>query len=125
MWQVSLYTLGKDANVDGLTGRDWLLFLLIQKCRDSVLKKKIFDLDDNKVTLENVLAVARRQEKGERACKQKETISNIFIKKEQKSGKATPSQLVQQRQSTQSSTNANASWGQEAVQQLRQRAHNL
>jgi hypothetical protein len=33
MWQVNLYTLDEDANVDGLTGRDWLLFLLlIQNC---------------------------------------------------------------------------------------------
>jgi hypothetical protein len=39
--------------VDGLTGRDWLLFLLIQNCRDLVLKKKIFDLDKNEITLEN------------------------------------------------------------------------
>jgi hypothetical protein len=108
MWQVSLYTLGEDANVDDLTGKDWLLFLLIQNCCDPMLKKKIFDLDDNSVTLENVQAVARRHEKGERACKQKETISNIFIKKEGKPGKAMPSQPVQQPQSTQSLTNAKA-----------------
>jgi hypothetical protein len=73
-----------------------------------VLKKKIFDLDDNKVTLENVLAVARRHKKGERACKEKETISSIFMKKEGKRGKATLSQPVRQPQATQSSTNANA-----------------
>jgi hypothetical protein len=63
--------------MDDLTGRDWLLFLLIQNCQDPVLKKKIFNLDDD--TLENVEAVARRHKKGERACKQKETISKIFI----------------------------------------------
>jgi hypothetical protein len=73
------------------------------RCRAST-----FNLDDNKVTLENVLAVARRHEKGEKACKEKETISNIFMKKEGKRGKATPSQPVQQPQSKQSSTNTNA-----------------
>jgi hypothetical protein len=60
MWQVNLYMLGKDANMDSLTGRDWLLFLLIQNRQDPVLKKKIFNLEDNKVTLHNVLAVARQ-----------------------------------------------------------------
>jgi hypothetical protein len=103
MWQVNLYALGKDANVDSLTGRDWLLFLLIHICQDPVLKKKIFDLDNNKVMLHNLLAVARRHEKGERACSEKESISNIFMKKEGKHGKATPSQPVQQPQSTQAS----------------------
>jgi hypothetical protein len=29
-WHIHLYGLGKDAEVDELTGRDWLLFLLIQ-----------------------------------------------------------------------------------------------
>jgi hypothetical protein len=76
MWQVHLYALGKDANLDGLTGRDWLLFLLIQSCKDPILKKKIFDLDDDEVTLHNVLAVARKYEKAERARRKKETISN-------------------------------------------------
>jgi hypothetical protein len=62
-WQVNLYTLGEDAIVVGLTGRDWLLFLLIQNYGDPVLKKKIFDLDNNEVTQDNVLAVARKHEK--------------------------------------------------------------
>jgi hypothetical protein len=66
MCQVSLYMLSEDANVDDLTGREWLLFLLIQNCQDPVLKKKIFDLDNNDVTLENVKAVERRHKKGER-----------------------------------------------------------
>jgi hypothetical protein len=47
-WQVNHYTLGEDAIVEGLTGRDWLLFLLIQNYGDPVLKKKIFDLDNMK-----------------------------------------------------------------------------
>jgi hypothetical protein len=66
MWQVSLYTLSKDANVEGLTGRNCLLFLLIQNCRDSALKKNILDHDknENEITRENVLAVERKQEKG-------------------------------------------------------------
>jgi hypothetical protein len=42
------------------------------------------------------------------ACKEKDTINNIFVKKEKKGGKATPSWLVQQPNTTQSSTNANA-----------------
>jgi hypothetical protein len=42
------------------------------------------------------------------ACKEKDTINNIFMKKENKWGKAMPSQPVQQPNSTQSSTNANA-----------------
>jgi hypothetical protein len=107
-WHIHLYGLGKDANVDGLTGRDWLLFLLIQSCKDPILKKKIFDLDDDKVTLHNLLALAMKYEKAERACSRKKSISNIFIGKESKQGKARPSQPVQQPQSTQSSTNANA-----------------
>jgi hypothetical protein len=106
MWQVSLYTLSKDANVDGLTGRDWLLFHLIQNCQGLVLKKKIFDLNKNKITLEKVLAVSSKHEKGERSGKQKETISNVFTKKEQKSGKASPLQPIQPPQLT-PSTNAN------------------
>jgi hypothetical protein len=80
-WQINLYALCKDANVDGLTGRDWLLFLLIQSCKDPILKKKIFDFDDNKVTLHNVLAVARKYKKAEKACSEKESVSNIFVKK--------------------------------------------
>jgi hypothetical protein len=59
--------------------------------------------------LENVLAVARRHKKGEIACKDKETISNIFMKKEGKREKAFPSQPVQHPQSTQLLMNANAS----------------
>jgi hypothetical protein len=108
-WHIHHYGLGKDANIDKLTGRDWLLFILIQSCKDPILKKKIFNLDDDKVTLHNVLALARKYEKAEVACAEKETISNIFVKKESKrGGKATPSQPVQQPQATQSSTNANA-----------------
>jgi hypothetical protein len=42
------------------------------------------------------------------ACNDKDTINNIFVKKEKKGGKATPSQPVQQLQATQSSTKANA-----------------
>jgi hypothetical protein len=59
-WHIHLYGLRKDAHVDELTGRDWLLFILIQSCKSQELKKKIFDLDDNKVTLPNVLAQARK-----------------------------------------------------------------
>jgi hypothetical protein len=81
----------------------------IEETKDPILKKKIFDLDNNKVTLHNVLALARKYEKTERACAEKESISNIFVKKAaKKGGKATPSQPVQQLQSTQSSTNVNA-----------------
>jgi hypothetical protein len=32
-WHVHLYGLGEDAKVDELTGRDCLLFLLIQSCK--------------------------------------------------------------------------------------------
>jgi hypothetical protein len=53
-----------------------------------------------------VLAVARKFEKAKRACSEKESISNIFVKKESKCGKAMP---VQQPQSRQLLTNANAS----------------
>jgi hypothetical protein len=42
------------------------------------------------------------------ACKDKDTINNIFVKKEKKGGKATLSQLFQQPNATQSSTNAKA-----------------
>jgi hypothetical protein len=42
------------------------------------------------------------------SCKEKDTINNIFMQKEKKGGKATPSQPVQQPNATQSSTNANA-----------------
>jgi hypothetical protein len=108
-WHISLYGLGEDANVEKLTGRDWLLFILIQSCKDPILKKKIFNLDNDEVTLHNVLALARKYEKAEVACAKKETISIIFVKKESKrGGKATPSQPVQQPQATQSLTNANA-----------------
>jgi hypothetical protein len=58
--------------------------------------------------LENVLALTRKYESTEVACKEKDTINNIFMKKEKKGGKATPSQPVQQPDSTQSSANANA-----------------
>jgi hypothetical protein len=106
-WHIHLYGLGKDANLGRLTGRDWLIFLLIQSCKDPILKQKIFNLNDNKVTLHNVLALGRKYKKAERSCSKKESISNIFVKKESKQGKATPSQPVQQPQSTQSLTNAN------------------
>jgi hypothetical protein len=58
--------------------------------------------------LENVLALARKYKSTEVACKEKDTINNIFMKKEKKEGKATPSQPVQQPNATQSSTNKNA-----------------
>jgi hypothetical protein len=58
--------------------------------------------------LEDVLALARKCESTEVSCKEKDTINNIFMKKEKKGGKATPSQPVQQPNTTQSSTNANA-----------------
>jgi hypothetical protein len=94
--------------VDELTGRDWLCFLLIQSCKSNELRKKILNLPDNEITLENVLALARKYEITEVACKEKDTINNIFMQKEKKGGKATPSQPVQQPNATQSSTNANA-----------------
>jgi hypothetical protein len=58
--------------------------------------------------LENVFALARKYKSTEVACNDKDTINNIFVKKEKKGGKPTPSQPVQQSQATQSSTNANA-----------------
>jgi hypothetical protein len=58
--------------------------------------------------LENVLALARKYESTEVACREKDTINNIFVKKKKKGGKATPLQPVQQPNATQSSTNANA-----------------
>jgi hypothetical protein len=58
-WHIHLYGLGEEANIDKLTGRDWLLFILIQSCKSQELKKKIFDLDDDEVTLPNVLALAK------------------------------------------------------------------
>jgi hypothetical protein len=93
--------------VDELTGRDWLLFLLIQSCKSNELRKKILNLPNNKITLENVLALARKYESTEVTCEEKDTINNIFVKKE-KGGKATPSQPVQQPNATQSSTNVKA-----------------
>jgi hypothetical protein len=107
-WHIHLYGFGKDAHVDELTGRDWLLFLLIQSCKSHELIKKILNLDDGEITLQNVLALARKYESNKVACNDKDTINNIFVKKEKKGGKATPSQPVQQPQATQSSTNANA-----------------
>jgi hypothetical protein len=107
-WHVHLYGLGEDAKVDELTGRDWLLFLLIQSCKSNELRKKILNLDDNEITLANVLALARKYESTEVACSEKDTINIIFVKKEKKGGKATPSQPVQQPNATQSSTNVNA-----------------
>jgi hypothetical protein len=107
-WHIHLNSLGKEAKVDELTGRDWLLFHLIQSCKSNELRKKIINLDDNEITLENVLALARKYESTEVACKEKDTINNIFVKKEKKGGKATPSQPMQQPNATQSSTNANA-----------------
>jgi hypothetical protein len=97
--------------MDELTGRDWLLFLLIQSCTSNELRKKILNLPDNEITLENVLALARKYESTEVACKEKDTINNIFRKKEKKGGKATPSQPLQQPDATQSSKNANANQG--------------
>jgi phage gp16-like protein len=94
--------------LDKLTGREWLFFLLIQSCKSNELRKKILNLPDNKITLENVLALARKYKSTEVACKEKDTINNILMKKEKKGGKATPSQPVQQPNATQSSTNANA-----------------
>jgi hypothetical protein len=76
-WHIHLYSLSKDAHVNELTGRDWLLFILIHSCKSQELKKKIFDLDDDKVTLPNVLALTRKYERTEIACAEKETISNI------------------------------------------------
>jgi hypothetical protein len=107
-WHIHLYGLGKDAKVDKLTGRDWLLFLLIQSCKSNELRKKILNLDDNEITLANVLALVRKYESTEVACREKDTINNIFVKKEKKGGKATPSQPAQQPNARQSSTNANA-----------------
>jgi hypothetical protein len=106
-WHIHLNGLGKDAHVDELTGSDWLLFLLIQSCRSHKLRKKILNLNDDKITLQNVLALARKYESTGVACNDKDTINNIFIKKEKKGGKAMLSQPVQQPQATQSSTNAN------------------
>jgi hypothetical protein len=100
--------IGEDAKVDKLTGRDWLLFLLIQSCKSNELRKKTLILPNNEITLENVLALTRKYESTEVACREKDTINNIFMKKEKKGGKATPSQPVQQPNATQSSTNANA-----------------
>jgi hypothetical protein len=107
-WHIHLYNLGEDAKVDKLTGRDWLLFLLIQSCKSNELRKKTLILPNNEITLENVLALTRKYESTEVACREKDTINNIFMKKEKKGGKATPSQPVQQPNATQSSTNANA-----------------
>jgi hypothetical protein len=110
-WHIHLYNLGKGAKVEELTGRDCLLFLLIQSCKSNELRKKILkilNLPDNEITLENVLALARRYESTEVACKEKDTINNIFMQKEKKGGKTTPSQPVHHPKATQSSTNANA-----------------
>jgi hypothetical protein len=106
-WHIHLYNLGKDAKVEELTGRDWLLFLLIQSCKSTELRKKILNLPDNEITLENVLALAIKYESTEVACKDKDTINNIFVKKDKKGGKGTPSQPVHQPNATQSATNAN------------------
>jgi hypothetical protein len=107
-WHIHLYNLGEDAKVDKPTGRDWLLFLLIQSCKSNVLRKKILNLPDNEIMLENVLTLARKYESTEVACKEKDTINKMFMQKEKKGGKATPSQPVQQPNATQSSTNVNA-----------------
>jgi hypothetical protein len=95
-WHIHLYSLGKDKKVDELTGRDWLLFLLIQSCKLNELREKILNLPDNKIKLENMLALARKYESTKVACKEKDTINNIFVNKEKTGGKATPSQPVQQ-----------------------------
>jgi hypothetical protein len=55
-----------------------------------------------------MLALSRKYESTKVACSEKDTINNIFVKKEKKGGKATPSQPVQQPNATQSSTNAKA-----------------
>jgi hypothetical protein len=94
--------------VDELTGRDLLLGRRIQSCKSNELGKKILNLPDNKIMLENVLALARKYESTEVDSKEKDTINNIFVKKEKKEGKAMPSQPVQQPNTTQSSTNAYA-----------------
>jgi hypothetical protein len=107
-WHVHLYGLGKDAHIDKLTGRAMLIFLLIQSCRSQELRKMILNLDGNEITLENMLSLVRKYESTEVACNNKDTINNIFVKKEKKGGKPTPSQPVQQPQVTQLSTNANA-----------------
>jgi hypothetical protein len=107
-WHVHVYGLGEDAKIDELTGREWLLFLLIQSCKSQDLRKKILSLDNNEIKLEKLLALARKYESTEVAGNDKDTINNIFIKKEKKGGKATPSQPVQQPQATQSSMNMNA-----------------
>jgi hypothetical protein len=107
-WHIHLYNLGEDAKVEELTGRDWLLFLLIQSCKLNELRKKILNLPNNEIALENALALARKYESTEVACMEKDTINNIFMQKEKKGGKATPSQPMQQPNATQSSTNANA-----------------
>jgi hypothetical protein len=52
------------------------------------------------------------------ACKEKDTINNIFMKKKKKGGKATLSQPVQQPNATQSSTNANAKGNQTGPKRL-------
>jgi hypothetical protein len=100
-WHVHLYCLCEDAKVDELTGRDWLLFLLVQSCKSNELRKKILNLDDNEITLANVLALARKYKSTEVACSEKDTINNIFVKKEKKGGIAMPSQPVQQPNTTQ------------------------
>jgi hypothetical protein len=77
-WHIHLYNLGEDAKVDELTGRDWLLFLLVQSCKLNELRKKILNLPDKEITLENVLALARKYESTEVACKEKDTINKYF-----------------------------------------------
>jgi hypothetical protein len=76
-WHIHLYNFGEDAKVDELTGRDWLLFLLIQSCKSNELRKKILNLPDNKITLENVLAL-RGNMKAQRWSARKRTPSTIF-----------------------------------------------
>jgi hypothetical protein len=110
-WHIHLYNLGKDAKVDDLTGQDWLLFLLIQSCKSTELRKKILNLPDTEITLENVLALARKYESTEVAVKDKDTINNIFVTKEKKGGKGTPSQPVHNPNATQSATNASGGGG--------------
>jgi hypothetical protein len=100
-WHTHLYNLGKDAKVDDLTGRDWL-----QSCKSTELRKKILILPDREITLENVLALARKYESTEVAVKDKDTINNIFVQKEKKGGKGTPSQPLHNPNAMQSATNA-------------------
>jgi hypothetical protein len=106
-WHIHLYNLGKDAKVDELTGRDWLLFLLIQSCKSNELRKKILNMPDNEITMENVLAPARKYESTEVACKEKDTINNIFMqsrRREERQRRHSPCSSRMQRSPQQTQT---------------------